>query len=531
MNTDKRLLDREWRMNHLYKIRNKDGEIVVFQPNEAQEHFDANRHTRNIILKSRQIGFTTYECIDELDEALFSRKKNIESAVIAHTLDDAEDIFTNKISFAWNNFNEKLQPFWFVDKQTAKRLRFGLKGKDSKIFNTLSVTNSARSGTFSRIHSTELSYLDKHYPRKSEEIIAGAVPALPPSGRFDIESTARGTEGHFYNMCMEAHERNMRGYKPKEKEFRLHFYNWCWDEFEIGKITKQHVQECREELPREFKDIQELYGYTDQQITCYYFYWISLGRNWELLKQEYPNTVEEAFAAKVDILFDIIQVNKQRGITGRKSNNWIYYRDYDASHVYGVGVDVAEGIGRDASAICIWDFTVNEVVATYASNTIPPDILAYECVAGGSTYGNAVVAVERNNHGHATLSKLKEIYPNEKIYKEFKDEKVGGQHTMKWGWNTNGATKPKMFYEMSTAVNEESVKINSENLLSEMRTYTSEQLQVMKATADQTRHWDLLTACVIGWQMRNEKQKIKKPVAPARNDLEDLEKDMDNVWA
>jgi hypothetical protein len=59
------------------------------------------------------------------------------------------------------------------------------------------------------------------------------------------------------------------------------------------------------------------------------------------------------------------------------------------------------------------------------------------------------VAPERNNQGHATLTKLKEIYPPHLIWKEIKTDKETNQQTEKLGWHTNLATKPKMLFDLA----------------------------------------------------------------------------------
>ena len=82
MALDPRLKDKEWRISHLYKIRTKDSQLVRFKRNRAQEHFNKHKHTRNIVLKSRQLGFTTDETIDSLDDTLFN--KNFDTLFIAH---------------------------------------------------------------------------------------------------------------------------------------------------------------------------------------------------------------------------------------------------------------------------------------------------------------------------------------------------------------------------------------------------------------------------------------------------------------
>ena len=57
---DKRLLSKSWRLNNLYKITNKQGQLITFGENDVQKDFNAAAHTRNLILKSRQHGF----CLD-----------------------------------------------------------------------------------------------------------------------------------------------------------------------------------------------------------------------------------------------------------------------------------------------------------------------------------------------------------------------------------------------------------------------------------------------------------------------------------
>ena len=65
---------------------------------EQLEYYDG-MHSRNIILKARQLGFTTEVCIIQLDLALFHSKQ---CALIAHTLPDAERLFRNKTKYAYD---------------------------------------------------------------------------------------------------------------------------------------------------------------------------------------------------------------------------------------------------------------------------------------------------------------------------------------------------------------------------------------------------------------------------------------------
>ena len=171
---DKRLLDKTWRLNHLYKIRNKKGELITFKPNRAQADFDKNKWYRNLILKSRQLGFTTYEAIDSLDDTLFTPNKD--SLMIAHNLEAGESIFSKKISFAWEKIPDEIKSLYGVDAKTSKTLRFDF---GSKGFSSIAVDTSGRSGTYQRVHITELADISKKYPKKVPEIIEGTIPAIP----------------------------------------------------------------------------------------------------------------------------------------------------------------------------------------------------------------------------------------------------------------------------------------------------------------------------------------------------------------
>ena len=73
--------------------------------------------------------------------------------------------------------------------------------------------------------------------------------------------------------------------------------------------------------------------------------------------------------------------------------------------------------------------------------------------------------------------------------------------TEKYGWNTNRKTKPQMFFEFRKAYNDGMIEITSLELLKEMRAYTDMDLQDTRVGLA-TRHFDLLTAAVIGYQMK-----------------------------
>ena len=61
-----------WRINHLYHITDRKNKDTLFKLNAAQAILFRGMHYRNIILKARQLGFTTFKMIFMLDAALFN---------------------------------------------------------------------------------------------------------------------------------------------------------------------------------------------------------------------------------------------------------------------------------------------------------------------------------------------------------------------------------------------------------------------------------------------------------------------------
>lgn len=324
---DQRLKDKEWRINHLYKIRNKAGELVQFKRNRAQKHYNAHLHTRNLILKSRQLGFTTDETIDALDDTLFI--PNRDSLLIAHNLEAGESIFDKKIKLAWDKLPQEIRDLYTVDNRSSKTLKvdFGTKG-----FSSIAVDTSGRSGTYQRVHVTELADISKKYPKKVPDIIEGTIPAVPSTGRVDIESTSQGASGEFYDMFMDAWE---RGDPTQPQEYKAHFYNWTWDDEEMEKI-KDPIPFPQMQQSDKFIEYAQKHNLNEIQTTYYYQKWLSLNKKWNALKREYPTTPEEAFEAIAEGTFfgEQIGLMEQNGQVGV----WPWDKSLKVHTVWDLGV-------------------------------------------------------------------------------------------------------------------------------------------------------------------------------------------------
>jgi len=244
---------------------------------------------------------------------------------------------------------------------------------------------------------------------------------------------------------------------------------------------------------------------------------------WDAYTVEEINTIERTaddFAgeylcepsAGLDIFFDRTSLDRQIKKTPIKEiAGFKIFHAYDPSHRYGSGHDVAGGVGLDSSTSVFIDFSTlpNRVVATFASDTIKPDTFGDEINSEALRYGEPIVAVE-NNKFDMCIGRLKQIYSN--LYFTEVDETRAGlpPKVRYYGWNTNTMTKPKMLFEFKKAVEDGHLELSDPDLIAELKSYTRDDL--MDKEVDPrlvTRHFDLLTAAAIAWQMRNHAQ-VKK---------------------
>jgi len=499
-----KLMDKEWRMDNIYTIIDKDGNLSIFKRNRAQRHFNKNKWYRNIILKSRQLGFTTYEALDTFDDILFN--PNFSALMLSYDIPSQLDIFDKKIKFAWDRIPDAMQNLYNIDTDRANEFKVEVAPNE---YSSLQVRTKGRSGTFQRVHISEFGKICRQDPLKAKEILKGTIQAVPFGGRVDIESTAEGEFGDFYDMFWLGWEE-----QPETNvEYKSHFYNWQWDDYELAKITQPDPS-----IPQDFRDYQKKHNeelvpkdptlevITDIHITYWYHKWLTLNKDWDSLFQEYPTTPEEAFISSGGKVFDAFKLKEMVTEVGEKINDWVYFEHYIPGHTYAVFGDPSEGIGKDGAAAVVIDFSHKEnkmlkpkVVAEFLSNKTPPDIFGHELKNAGVLYGGCLVAWERNNHGHAVGVTLKGIYHN--LYTEVKEDNVGDIITEKLGWNTNVATKPKMIYDLNTAINMDDILIPSKRIVRECRTYNKEDLSRIRYDENHESHWDLLMACAGCYQM------------------------------
>ena len=160
------LKDPHWRIRNLYYVLDKDGNTVLFQPNEVQAKFLDEIWYRNVIPKARQRGFSTVVQLMMLDACLFV--PNTGAAIIAQDEDTAKGIRNNKIKFAWDRLPGFVRELVRLTTDNVTELQWSNGSK-------MRLATSVRGGTVHFLHISELGKIVQAAPAKVEEIQQGSI--------------------------------------------------------------------------------------------------------------------------------------------------------------------------------------------------------------------------------------------------------------------------------------------------------------------------------------------------------------------
>jgi hypothetical protein len=211
--------DRDWRINNLYFIIDEDGNLVRYRRRLPQLQFSQDSWVLDIILKSRQLGFSSEIAIQITDLCVF--KKNITAGIIDYTLDDAKGKL-EKIKTAYEGLPVRIRSAVTLLKDNEDEIWFS---------NGSSVTvgTTHRGGTLQYLHISEFGKTAADKPDVAIEIIRGALNTLKAGNQIKVESTAHGTGGAFYDMVQEARKKQLEGRTLTALDFKLHFFAWWMD--------------------------------------------------------------------------------------------------------------------------------------------------------------------------------------------------------------------------------------------------------------------------------------------------------------
>jgi hypothetical protein len=275
-------LDPRWRLSNLYWITDERARKVRFEPNDAQLQFLNDTTALNIILKARQLGFTTLCCLIYLDACLFN--PNTRAGVIAHKLDDAKVIFRDKIKYPFDNLPDQLRSRLSATQDSADTLTLANNS-------SVRVSTSMRSGTLQYLHVSEFGKICAMFPDRAREIVTGALNAVAAGQFVAIESTAEGQEGAFFEMTQRAIALKESGGTVTDMDYSFHFFPWYLDKrlvlnpdgIVIADEDHKYFDTLEVELGIELSNEQRAW-YVKKELT-------QLGD----MKREYPSSPKEAF--------------------------------------------------------------------------------------------------------------------------------------------------------------------------------------------------------------------------------------------
>lgn len=307
------LSDPWWRLTSgvLYKIMIKgedspDGMVHIkpFLPNINQLLFLTTMHYRNVILKARQLGFTTLAAIVGLDHALFV--PNQRCGIIAHAKEDAIVILRDKVRFAYDHLPEQLRHAMPLKSANKSELLFGHNNS------SIRVSTSMRSGTIHFLHISEMGKIAAKKPQHAQEIVTGSLPAVPATGRTTIESTAEGQDGEFYKIARRAESLADLGNSLADAEYMFHFFPW-WRE--PGYVANPKTARISAKQHEYFDEIEDKAGVSISMAQrAWYVLKLENDFSGDLhkMRQEMPSTPEECWEKSTEGTYYTIQLQRAR---------------------------------------------------------------------------------------------------------------------------------------------------------------------------------------------------------------------------
>ncbi|MGV3266197.1 DNA packaging protein [Cytobacillus pseudoceanisediminis] len=471
------------------KIIDNNGNSVPFVLNPEQEQFTDQMMKYNIILKGRQIGFTTWSLSYMLYSAI--TKSDTSYLMMTHHNKVTQSLLRriNKMYQSLPHDNPKYGHL-FPKKIISNRDEIYFENGSRIQVATAGGEDSISGNTFELIHLSEMA----KYPNEAqEEIIATSIPALAknPNSKIIIESTAMG-----FNTYQEMF---MKAFRGKESVWKAHFYSWLakaysnqfkhsFDEAEEWfRLHNKGTRMSSKDLEHEEKELHKKYGATFRQLMFrrYYIETNSL----EKFQREFPTTPDEAFQTSNVAVFETKKIiERLQNVVPPLSTNdvyeelpdvlkpyinkelFIYHMPKRGMKHYG-GVDVASGTGgnNDNSTMSIFN-AEGQQMASFYTNDIPVYKFAEIVNSLGRFFNYAFLAVERNSYGLPLLEKLRKEYGYMNLLKQ-KIFNEKGKKKLQLGFMTTNVTKPIIINDMKENFELGLINIECVQTLEEMKIY------------------------------------------------------------
>ena len=281
-----RLHDKLYRLENLYYIVDRNGNNILFKMNDVQRDVFQNLHNRNIILKARQLGMSTFAVLYILDEVIFNF--NLSAGIVSYSLQHAKHVFKRIIGNAIDNLPKEIFPIGIVSR-SAHEISFN-NGSHLQVNTTL------RGGTCQLALISEFGKTCARYPQKAEEIISGTLNTLPQDATIIIESTGEGSEGYFAEMVFSAEARGNDDLSPLE--YKLFFYPW----YQEKSYRMTHKVRYDVDVSDYFDELEKQQNIKlEEQQKYWYVHQRDILK--EKIGQEFPSTVKEAFLSSSDAYY------------------------------------------------------------------------------------------------------------------------------------------------------------------------------------------------------------------------------------
>jgi hypothetical protein len=169
---------------------------------------------------------------------------------------------------------------------------------------------------------------------------------------------------------------------------------------------------------------------------------------------------------------------------------------------YVVFCDLAEGIIEgDATVVVVYDVNYRTCVArmqTYAPIEMMPEIIDWI----GRWYFNALLGVERNQHGWGVLHHLDNVLRYPRLFSMPSIASKQRTRSQLLGWHTNQATKPKMIVDFATELRSHGIDPRDPKLAFELATFVQRENGTYGASAGS--HDDVAMAHMGAVQLMND---------------------------
>ena len=455
----------------LLQVRTREGWMRPLKANTVQEAFERRRGARNIVLKARQMGLTTWTAARFFLKTI--TRPGTLTLQVAHTQEAAQEIFRIVHRFLDCLPEELREGPLKTSRANVRQIVFPEMDAQYRVV-TAGDRNAGRGLTVQNLHCSEVA----RWPGDPAETLAGLRAALAPGAEVILESTPDGVGGCFHEEWRKAGETGMV----------RHFFPW-WME---RRYRAEAVEEAS--LSDEERELRSRYGLDLEQIG----HRRKIRADFRgLARQEYAEDEESCFLASGESVFELEAVEARLAVAPepverRRNGEMEIWLPPVPGKAYLVAVDPAGGGSEgDYSAVQVLEMETGLQCAEFAGHVGALE-LARLVTALAREYNRAWLVVERNNHGSGVLAHVEATCGYERVFRQ------AGQA----GWLTTSVSRPAMLGRLDAALVERPDCFMSRRLLGECRSFV--RLANGGTGARPGTHDDRVMAMAIGLAARAE---------------------------